>query len=137
MTLDERVAALPPADQAFFVRALSTIEKVRRRQRSEKRSIEFYDAYSNRMREVRRLLNISEKDAAAAYGCTLATYRRYENGATQRNKGMLNFCEKYGITLNWMMSGKGTMLRAATQPMDGESPKLGDNVVRLVCRVRS
>ncbi len=51
------------------------------------------------LRVARLALDISEAEAAAAYGVTLRTYRRYERGAPQGVFGWLNFAKAYGVSL--------------------------------------
>jgi len=62
-------------------------------------------ASGHRLRVTRLALGISEKDAASAYGVTLKTYRKYENGGQQRGQAFLDFAEKYDISLNWLVGG--------------------------------
>jgi hypothetical protein len=53
------------------------------------------------------MLSISESDMAAAHGITLRTYRKWEQGASQRGNGFLAFSKQYGVSLDWLMRGRG------------------------------
>lgn len=70
------------------------------------------EADGHRLRVTRAALGISEKDAAAAYGVTLATYRRYERGAPQRRtQGVLNFAKAFDVSLDWLVGGDASRIK--------------------------
>ena len=58
-----------------------------------------------RLLATRSALNISESEAAATYGVTPRTYRKYEQGSPQRGSGCLAFSKRYDISLDWLMRG--------------------------------
>jgi transcriptional regulator with XRE-family HTH domain len=69
----------------------------------------------HRLRLTRLALDISEADAAATYGVTLPTYRKWENGGRIRpshrvNEGTLAFVLKYNVSLDWLICGSAFTL---------------------------
>jgi transcriptional regulator with XRE-family HTH domain len=67
-------------------------------------------ASGRRLRVTRLALGISEKDAASAYGVTLQTYRKYENGAPERGSAFVDFAEKYDVSIDWLICGTSARL---------------------------
>jgi transcriptional regulator with XRE-family HTH domain len=64
-------------------------------------------AVSHRLRTARIMLGISEAEAARGCRVSLRTYRRYEIGRPQRDSGMIDFGNKFGISLSWLATGEG------------------------------
>jgi transcriptional regulator with XRE-family HTH domain len=54
---------------------------------------------------VRHQLGISEQEAAAAFGVTVRTYRRYEAGKPAL-EGYGDFADAFGVSLNWLVGCK-------------------------------
>jgi DNA-binding XRE family transcriptional regulator len=72
----------------------------------------YWPAVGHRMRLTRFALGITEKEAAAAWGVTLTTYRRYEAGAPQRSSGpTLRFSEVYDVSFDWVICGETARLK--------------------------
>jgi hypothetical protein len=71
----------------------------------------FYQSFGKRLRFVRHQLDITEAEAAEAYGISLRTYRHYEAGHAPRDGslGHLDFCEEFGIDLGWLLGCRGVM----------------------------
>jgi transcriptional regulator with XRE-family HTH domain len=61
-------------------------------------------AIGQRFRLTRLACGGTEKEAADAYGVTVRTYRKYENGQPLRND-FLGFVEKYDVSVNWLLAG--------------------------------
>jgi transcriptional regulator with XRE-family HTH domain len=67
----------------------------------------YWRDYGHRLRVTRIVLGISEKEAAAAHGVTLATYRKWEDGRPPRSgKPYLAFSAKYDVNLDWLIAGE-------------------------------
>jgi transcriptional regulator with XRE-family HTH domain len=66
-------------------------------------------AIGQRFRLTRLALGITEKEAADAYGVTVRTYRKYEDGRPQRND-FLGFVEKYDVSIDWLILGDRSRL---------------------------
>jgi transcriptional regulator with XRE-family HTH domain len=66
-------------------------------------------AHGHRLRVIRAALGLTEREAAAAHGVTLRTYRRWEAGARPRHVGVA-FAERYDVSLDWLVLGKGERL---------------------------
>src|SRR5262245_21795335 len=67
----------------------------------------YWRDYAHRLRVTRIVLVMSEKDAAAAHGVTLTTYRKWENGRPPRsNKPYLAFAATYDVSLDWLIAGE-------------------------------
>jgi transcriptional regulator with XRE-family HTH domain len=71
----------------------------------------FYRDYGRRFRRVRLALKITKSEAAATFGVTLKTYRRWEAGHRQRGvksyQGLVAFSRRYHVKLGWLISGEG------------------------------
>jgi ribosome-binding protein aMBF1 (putative translation factor) len=77
----------------------------------QKRRDDFYRAFAERLRFARAQLGISEQEAAAAFGVTVRTYRRYEAGkpaigAQTANNGFADFAGTFGLSLLWLWGHK-------------------------------
>jgi transcriptional regulator with XRE-family HTH domain len=71
----------------------------------------YWSDYGHRLRVTRIVLGISEKEAAAAHGVTLATYRKWENGRPPRSsKPYLAFTAKYDVNLDWLIAGEAASI---------------------------
>jgi transcriptional regulator with XRE-family HTH domain len=66
-----------------------------------------------RLRITRLTLCLSEAEAAAGYGVTLRTYRKWEAGRRQTNSPVpfCKFGEAFDVSLDWIVFGKGYGLR--------------------------
>jgi transcriptional regulator with XRE-family HTH domain len=122
MTLEERVSALPLADQSTFFGFLEYIEWKRRLPgadagRNKARSRKDVGA---RLLAVRETLKQSEESAADAAGLTLKTYQQYERGRIGRwaTAKMLNYVDVWNISLDWLSLGNGTMFRGAPPQLE-------------------
>ena len=68
---------------------------------------DYWRDYAHRLRVTRIVLGISEKEAAAGHGVTLATYRKWEDGRPPRSgKPYLAFSAKYDVNLDWLIAGE-------------------------------
>jgi hypothetical protein len=58
-------------------------------------------------------LGITEAEAAAAFGITLRTYRRWEAGKVTvlLTRHVLPFAHKYEVNLDWLVCGDGAGLK--------------------------
>jgi transcriptional regulator with XRE-family HTH domain len=83
----------------------------------------FTTQLGERLRFARTQLNISEEEAAHAFGVTVRTYRRYEAakpGSWTRGPifyyaspgGLIDFADIFGVSLNWLCGCKGTEAEA-------------------------
>jgi transcriptional regulator with XRE-family HTH domain len=67
----------------------------------------YWHDYAHRLRVTRIVLGVTEKEAAAAHGVTLTTYRKWENGKPPRSgKPYLAFSAKYDVNLDWLIAGE-------------------------------
>jgi transcriptional regulator with XRE-family HTH domain len=67
----------------------------------------YWRDYAHRLRVTRIVLGVTEKEAAAAHGVTLTTYRKWEDGRPPRSsKPYLAFVEKYDVNLDWLIAGE-------------------------------
>jgi transcriptional regulator with XRE-family HTH domain len=63
----------------------------------------------NRLREVRRLLGITEHEAASAAGITIRTWRRWEAGLPGRgHNALLRFAKNLEVSAGWLIVNEGT-----------------------------
>ena len=74
------------------------------------------DPTGHRLRVTRIALGLSEKQAAADYGITLRTYRKWEDGARPRDcwrttQGYIAFARKYDVSIDWLIVGDTNILR--------------------------
>lgn len=70
-------------------------------------------AVGHRLRTARIALGISEAEAAGGCKVSLRTYRRYEIGRPQRDSGVIDFGNKFGLSLSWLATGEGAYVSAA------------------------
>jgi len=67
-----------------------------------------WQAIGERLRIARIALDLTEKEAAEAFGVTVRSYRRYEAGdAKFRGERWLRFCRRYKISTDWLICGDG------------------------------
>jgi transcriptional regulator with XRE-family HTH domain len=72
-----------------------------------------WQAIGERLRVVRIALNLTEDEAAEAFGVTVRSYRRYEAGDVKfRGERWLRFCYRYKISTDWLICGDGRRLKA-------------------------
>jgi transcriptional regulator with XRE-family HTH domain len=64
----------------------------------------------HRLRVTRLTLGITEKEAAAAHGVTVNTYRKWEAGGRQRGGRFVDFAEKYDVSLNWLVGAEAAQI---------------------------
>jgi hypothetical protein len=77
----------------------------------QKRRDDFNRAFGERLRFARAQLNISEQEAAYAFGVTVRTYRRYEAGKPWERSTWVDFADTFGVSTDWLISGEGTAPR--------------------------
>jgi|SRR6202035_3008316 transcriptional regulator with XRE-family HTH domain len=75
-------------------------------------------AISQRFRLTRLALGITEEEAADAYGVTVRTYRKYEDGQPLRND-FLGFVEKYDVSVDWLIYGDTSRLGKHLSKLSG------------------
>jgi len=64
--------------------------------------------FSSRIVELRRLLNYSTKKMSECLSASSTSYLRYEQGKTLPGfSGLFSIAEKLGISLDWLICGKG------------------------------
>ena len=72
-----------------------------------------WQAIGERLRIVRIALDLTEKEAAEAFGVTVRSYRSYEAGNVKfRGERWLRFCCQYKISIDWLICGDGRGLKA-------------------------
>jgi DNA-binding XRE family transcriptional regulator len=78
-------------------------------QKARERRDDYYGAFGQRLRYARSQLGISKKETAAVLDVTLRTYRAYEAGKRSFvfHDGFLDFCVTFGVSLSWMVAGRG------------------------------
>jgi hypothetical protein len=115
--INTAVAALPVEDQLEVVAFLKSRRTVNIRDRAVERR-DYWRAAGDRLREVRHQLCLSELDAAQSYGVGVQTYRRYERGSAQRHRmrKLVDFADKYNLSLDWLIEGRGTMFMGGARP---------------------
>lgn len=86
---------------------LSAHKKLELRRARAKESAAYNQAFTQRIKRVRKLLGISEREAARAWQITLRTYRRWEGGKPipRMDARLFNFVETYGIDIDWLVGG--------------------------------
>ena len=61
-------------------------------------------AVGHRIRVTRVMLGLTEEQAAAGFGVTLRTYRRYEAGRSAENR-IVDFARHYDVSFDWLIDG--------------------------------
>ena len=58
------------------------------------------------------MLGLTEEEAAAAAGCTVYTWRKYEaTGKGHCTMPMMRLCDQYDINLDWLICGDAATIR--------------------------
>lgn len=70
----------------------------------------FWRAAGERIRLAREALGITIEEAAASCGASSRTFRRYEAGERQRGHKLLDFAEKYNVSLDYVFCGDTRVL---------------------------
>jgi transcriptional regulator with XRE-family HTH domain len=88
-------------------------------ERDDYESAEFFRELGNRLREVRKLLELTEEQAASAAGITVKRWRRWEAGLPGRGLDPLRLlCKNLEISAQWLVAGEGfPFLRKSSAPM--------------------
>jgi transcriptional regulator with XRE-family HTH domain len=72
---------------------------------------DFYNAAGLRLRQAREALDLTEQQAADAFGVTLKTYRKYEAGGRPRSSApLVRFADKYNVSPDWIFMGEQPMM---------------------------
>ena len=68
---------------------------------------EYWVSFAERLRLTRRLLDISEQEAANALHVTLRTYRKWERGECHRDNpfGIVRFTKTFSVSIGWLIGG--------------------------------
>ncbi len=65
-----------------------------------------YRDFAHRLRVTRIILAVSEKEAAARAGVSLATYRKWESEGRLSTEPALRFAEAFDISVEWLFAGE-------------------------------
>jgi transcriptional regulator with XRE-family HTH domain len=92
---------LPTTGETTGMRATTRIEKGT-----------FARELAQRLRLTRIVLNITDREAAAAFGVTPQTYRRWEAGRPSSGSAgpLVRFATKYDVSLDWLVVGDADRL---------------------------
>ena len=64
-----------------------------------------------RLKEIRKHLNMSQKDFANKYGMSQQILSKYENGKSDiSDRIKTSLADEFNININWLLTGKGTMI---------------------------
>jgi transcriptional regulator with XRE-family HTH domain len=93
----------------------------------------FHRELGERLRTVRQVLNLTERDAANAAGVTVKTWRKWEGGGlTRGHRWVASFTTRYDISLDWLYAGKGPMALSEYHELVDELKALPRNIVRAM-----
>lgn len=82
---------------------------------------------AGRLRITRKTLGLSERDAAAAAGVTIKTYRKWEAGGhAQSSVTLTRLCHELEVSVTWMVSGEGRFLARDSYERRSAQPLLSD-----------
>ena len=78
-----------------------------------------------RIKRVRRTLNLTQAEFAARIGSVQNTLTGYENGRRNPSAPVISLiCERFGVNEEWLRTGKGEMMKAApTDELDALARK--------------
>ena len=70
----------------------------------------------NRMKAVRKALNLTQQEFADKMGMQRATYSKYETGGNQPSTSAISLiCRTYDVNEVWLRTGKGDMFTSRTR----------------------
>lgn len=70
------------------------------------------DMISERIKEARLALKLSQPEASAKSGIPIGSLRKYEQGSSQPGADSMLGLVRLGINANWLLTGEGPMLLA-------------------------
>lgn len=70
-------------------------------------------AISNRIKQSRKRLNLSQKDFADKIGVDQGRVSQWETERSQPSSSALSEIVRLGVNVNWLLTGEGEMLREA------------------------
>ena len=63
-----------------------------------------YKSMNIKLKELRKLKNVSQKEVASAIGITLSAYSNYEQGIREPSNDILKkICKYYGVSADYML----------------------------------
>ncbi len=65
---------------------------------------------SHRIKEIRKKLNLSQKDLAEKIGVDQARVSRWEKDKSLPSSGSLTEISRLGVNINWLLTGEGQMM---------------------------
>lgn len=68
-------------------------------------------AISNRIKQARRHLNLSQRDFAEKIGVDQGRVSQWETERSQPSSSALSEIARLGININWLLTGEGEMMR--------------------------
>lgn len=77
---------------------------------------------SDRLKEIRGKLNLTQPEAAMKFHMPLPSWKSYEKGPSEPGSGALRGLAEEGININWLLTGQGPMLLADLTPKS-EAPE--------------
>ena len=70
-----------------------------------------YAGFGSRTKEIRKALNLRQKDVADAFGCqTMTVYRWEREDNAPPIDQLVRFAAEYGVSLNYWLAGEGPLL---------------------------
>jgi transcriptional regulator with XRE-family HTH domain len=89
-----------------------------------KKPDEFKKCLGNRLKKVREAMEYSQKDMAEAIQTNTRTWQIYEAGKSVPGGKSIERLVHLGIDANWLLTGKGSMMRERGKTMSTESELL-------------
>ena len=72
--------------------------------------------FNNRLRKLRGLLNLKQKDMADLIGVSLKVYQRYEKGEQKPSyEKLIPLISSFKVNINWLLTGEGEIFLSQSE----------------------
>jgi len=86
------------------------------------------NSIAKRLRCIRENMGISQTNAASKFGIPASTYRKYESGPSEPGSDALAGIARLGISINWVLTGEGSMLLDELKPLVDDHNKSASGI---------
>lgn len=74
----------------------------------------------DRLKELRKVLNLKQRDIAERLGVDVSTVGGWESGRPASRSGIRQLCKEYNINRHWLETGEGEMFEPDEKKLSAE-----------------